>query len=153
MDAKYVSPFSEALCEVLSGFGVQGVRRGGISLKKNLEVGEEVTAIIGLTGGVRGNVACGMSEDAARKLVSCMMMGMPVQGLDEMAQSALAELLNMVSGQAGRKLPSEGGVIDLSPPTLIMGKNVAMRLSAVPALAVEILMEGGRLELNVAIEG
>ena len=54
-------------------------------------VDTDITAVVGMVGQVRGNIAYSMAEDTAKKIVSAMMMGMPVEELDEMGRSALGE--------------------------------------------------------------
>ena len=57
-----------------------------------------------------------MSEADACYVASLMMMGMPVAALDDMSQSAVSELTNIISGNVATLFFSKGMKIDISPP-------------------------------------
>ena len=152
MDVKLVAPFIDAIVAVLPQVGVQKVERGKISLKDKLLATMEVTALVGLTKGMRGNIAYSMSQQTARNVASSMMMGAPVNEFDMLAQSAISELANMLAAKAAVKMEATGNVIDISPPTLIIGKNVTVRVSQVQTLVVMMQTEAGGIELNIGLE-
>lgn len=152
MDARLFSPFIEAVFQVLPSLGLQHVERGGLTLKEKLQATNEVTALIGLSRDLQGNVAISMSENTAKKIASIMMMGKPVETLDEMAQSAIAELANMLASSAMTALDQNGLAVGVSPPTLITGKNLFCIVSQVKTLAVEIRTETGPIEISIGLE-
>ena len=53
-----------------------------------------------MTGQMEGDIVFGLHETVALKLVSAMMGGYPIAEMDEMGQSAISELGNMISGNA-----------------------------------------------------
>ena len=116
MDVKYINPFLEALVSVLGSFGVTDIRRGSIQKKENMHVNMDITSLIGLVGGVRGNIAYSFSQDTARQTVSKMMMGATVTEFDAIARSAIGELANIVTGTASGilsgMLSEKGTVVD-----------------------------------------
>lgn len=152
MDVKMVTPFIDAFFNVLPQLGLQGIERGKLGLKDKLVATMDVTAVIGLSRSLRGNVTYSMSEKTAKTIASTMMMGMAVEHFDEMAQSAIAELSNMVTANAGIGYEEAGLAVDISPPTLIIGENVTARVSQVQTIAVEILTQAGVIEVNVGLE-
>lgn len=152
MDAKKYAPFVDAFAEILPQLGFQAVKRGNLALKEKLMATRDVTAILGLTQKIRGNVAYGMAEDTAKNIASIMMGGMPVENFDEMAQSAISELANMVTANAAISLENIGLETNISPPTLIVGKNITARISQVKSLMVEIITEAGLIEINIGLE-
>ena len=152
MDAKLVSPFLEAVFQVLPAVGCEGAKRGELKLKNKLSATMDVTALIGLSGSLRGNVIYCMAEETARNMASIMMMGMPVEQLDEMSRSALAELSNMITAAASTIFSGRGINLDISPSTLITGKNVKVMVSQVQTLSVQVIAPPGIIELNVGLE-
>lgn len=152
MDAKMVSPFLEAFFSVLPAVGMSDVRRGSIALKEKLLATRDITALVGLSGDIRGNVAYCMGDDTARGVASVMMMGMPVDRFDEMAQSAISELANMLTSGASTAFSGQGLFVNISPPTLITGQNVKVMVSQVRTLSIEIITEAGLIEINVGLE-
>jgi len=152
MDAKLLAPFVDAFFNVLPQLGFAQVEKSGIALKDRLMTHFNVTTMVGLTEKIRGNVAYSMSEATARQVASKMMMGMPVADFDEMAQSAISELSNMVAANAAIIFEGMGMPVQISPPTMVIGDNVYIRLSKVKTIAVTITTEVGEIELNIGIE-
>lgn len=152
MDVKMVTPFIEAIGLVLPQVGISKIERGKLGLKEKLVSTMDVTVLVGLTKGMRGNIAYSMSQQTAKQVASAMMMGMPVVEFDMLAQSAISELANMMAAKAAVGMEQIGKVIDISPPTLIIGKNVTARVSQVQTLVVMMETEAGAIELNIGLE-
>ena len=95
MNEKYINPFLQAFVNIMPQFGLTEISRRSVSLKGRTIKSPGVIVIIGLLGEVKGNVIYGMTEEDAKKVASAMMMGMPVNDLDELAQSAISELVNI----------------------------------------------------------
>lgn len=153
MDVKMCSPFIEACFDILPQFGLQELKKGKIGLKEDLIITMGVTALVGLTDGIHGNVAYSMAEDTAKKIASMMMMGMPVPEFDAMAQSAVAEMANMITANAATKLESNKFHVDISPPTLLFGENTKVRTNPMRTLVFEVLTNVGTMEVKIGIEG
>jgi len=152
LDAKLMAPFVDAFFNVLPQLGFTQVEKGGLSLKERLMTNYNVTTMVGLTEKLRGNIAYSMSETTAKQVASKMMMGMPVEQFDEMAQSAISELSNMITANAAICFEGMGTPVQISPPTMVIGNNVYIRLSKVKTVAVLINTEAGEIELNIGIE-
>lgn len=152
MDINLVKPFIDSTVNVLSQFGVENVNKKNVKKKSKLTSNYPVTVQIGLVGDVRGNITYNFTEDSAKKIVSTMMMGMDVLEFDDMTKSALAEVGNMITGGAAAGLSSLEKTVDISPPTLIIGKNIIAWISNVETLSVEIESSIGVLELNIGLE-
>jgi chemotaxis protein CheX len=152
MDAKMFSPFIDTFFQVLPGLGIKNVERGRLSLKEKLSATRDVTALIGLSGSLRGNIAMSMDETTAKKIASIMMMGRPVETFDDMAQSAIAEIANMISANAMTMIGQNGFSMQVTPPTLITGEKISCIVSQVKSLNVEIYTEAGVIEINIGLE-
>ena len=80
---------------------------------------EDVTAIIGVSGRLEGNVLYGFTEESAIKIVSTM-IGEDVQDLrDDLPLSALGEMANMITGNAATYLAQAGFPCQISPPVIV----------------------------------
>ena len=79
---------------------------------------EDLTAIIGVTGKLKGNVFYEMSNQTAMTVAGTM-CGMDFTEMDEMALSAVGELANMITGNATIALSDANYVCDISPPVLL----------------------------------
>jgi chemotaxis protein CheX len=151
MDAKMINPFVDAVATVLPQLGFQSVQRGQIRLGEEFVEGRGVTVLIGLTQDVQGNLAYNFTEEAAKGIASTMMMGMPVTQMDEMAQSAISELVNMITANAATHFSSQNLLVDISPPSLVVGEALKARISNGKFLVVEVNADSFSFELNIGI--
>lgn len=148
---KYLVPFFDALM-VLEQFGISGITRDQVKLKKSLSMQNEVNIIIGLTGDIQGNIGYSMPSETALQISSIAMGGMLVPELDDLAKSALSEIANMVSATATVNLSAMGKTVDISPPTIIVGHNLVMIISQVQTVSLEVATSAGPLQVNVGLE-
>ncbi|MDA0768620.1 MAG: chemotaxis protein CheX [Chloroflexi bacterium] len=79
---------------------------------------EDLTAILGVSGQLQGNVLYGFAGGTGLAVASAM-IGETVTELDDMSMSALGELANMITGNAATQLSSKGYECDISPPLII----------------------------------
>lgn len=87
----------------------------------------------------------------ACQIASLMMGGMPIPTLDEMAKSAVAELCNMILGNAGIFLSQIGTKIDVTPPTTLTGEKIKLSMNDVLIICIPLLFDGNKLlELNIS---
>ena len=152
MDAKLVNPFIDALVAVMPQMGFEVPKRTKMGVKNQTCKSLGVSIIVGFTKGLRGNVVYNMSADAAKFVASKMMMGMPVAELDEMAQSALSEMSNMLTANAATNLTGMGLEVDISTPSLSIGENFQVKISDDNYLTVEMDLGGHVVELDIAVE-
>ncbi len=135
MNAKHIDPFVESFVNVMPQIGLCNVEKKGIILKDNFISSPGVMIVLDIIGDIKGNVIYGTTVDNAKKIASIMMMGMPVNNFDELAQSAISELTNMLTANAATNLSSQNISINISTPTLIDGdfksnSNLAKLISA-----------------------
>lgn len=152
MDVKYILPFLESVKSVLEQFGVENVKRGQLAKNDIMHVNQDITAVVGVVGQIRGNIAYSMSEDTARRIVSAMMMGMPVEQLDEMGRSAIGEFANMVTGNASILFSNTGLEVDVTPPSIIFGRDMYFIISTVQTIKIDMETSLGKIEVNVGLE-
>ena len=81
-----------------------------------------------------------------------MMMGMPIENFDDMAQSAISEMSNMLTATAATNLAGMGLEVDISTPSLSIGQNFQVKISDTNYLTVEMDLAGHLVELDIAVE-
>lgn len=150
MDVKLMNPFIDAFTTVMSQIGFQGIKRGKIALKDKLAKSLGITVLVGITKDIRGNIAYNMNDETARFIASTMMCGMPVNELDDMAQSAISEMANMITANAATNLQAMGLVVDISTPSLSVGDGFTVKISNKEYLSVEMLIGDHIVEINMA---
>lgn len=150
MNVKFLNPFLEAAAEVLqaeTGFSLQ---RGELSLEKAAYRTDDVTAILSLVGSVQGIVFYGMSNQTAIS-ISAIMLGEKITEFNPLAQSAIAELGNVITGRASVKLSEAGYEATISPPTLLLGRNACISTLDFPRLVVPLEGGFGRMVIHLAL--
>lgn len=152
MDAKLVNPFIDAIVSVMPMLGLPVPKRADMGVKSKTATSLGVTVMVGFTKQIRGNVAYNMTEDTAKYIASSMMMGMPVETFNEMAQSAISEMSNMLTANAATSLAGMGYDVDISTPSLTTGENFQIRISSDSFLFVKMDIGGHTIELNIAVE-
>ncbi len=152
MDVNSINPILKAFAEILPQIGFQDIAKKGISLEGSTLENPGILINIGVMGPLKGAILIGMSIDNAHQFASKMMMGMPVSELDELAQSALAEMGNMVCANAC-SLFSQTGVVglDISPPSLLVGIGGQVRLSVPKMIVVNFSADGIAVDVFVGL--
>jgi len=117
MNVKFLNPFIDAACEVLKAECQCTVERGNLSMQKS-------SLTISLVGQVQGVVMYGLSVQTGLALVS-RVMGQEFTEFDSLAQSGVAELGNVITGQATMKLSEAGFASNISPLQTNLGAIVA----------------------------
>ncbi len=151
MNKEIVTAFSSAVLNVLPMFGIEDLKIiGEKSFGKQIE-SNGVIGIIGIIGGLTGNAYFAMSEDCAKKIASYMMGGMEVSAFDELAQSAISELSNMLAANASIVLSEVGKSMDISTPTLMNG-DFTVSFSFSNVVCIDMLVEEMPFQIYLSIK-
>ena len=146
-----VGPFIEAAARVISQECGETVSRGQLHRVRSPQTSNDISALIAITGGVAGLVIYSLSEETAFGFAS-RMIGEPVTELDALAQSAIAELANMITGQAGIALEKNGFPSDMSPPVLLLGKGSSIATLNLTRLVVPLVVSFGQFTIDIAVK-
>jgi chemotaxis protein CheX len=146
-----INPFIDAIMTIMPQLGFQNIVKGKLSVGDQFVESKGITILVGLTDQLRGNIAYNMTEQTAMQIASKMMMGMPVVALDDLAQSAISELTNMVTGNAATSFEKEGLRVDISPPSLVVGEKFRAKVSSTKFLIVEMVVDSLEIELNIGL--
>lgn len=91
-------------------------------INQRLPLQSNLTAMIGLGGGIRGVLAVHCPAAVAKAITSTF-LGMEVNELDEDVKDAIGEIANMVAGNLKVSLAGEGVDIELAIPTSVVGES------------------------------
>jgi chemotaxis protein CheX len=148
---EYINPFVQAAFSVLKTTTGSSSSRGELSLKGKAFLTRAVTVSAGVVGEIHGTVFYSMDEDVALGVAGAMLGGAPVPEFDELARSAIAELSNMITGNAATLLAEAGEICDISPPTVLEGREV--RVTTVErTLCIPVLTNWGQIDIIVGLE-
>jgi chemotaxis protein CheX len=146
-----VGPFVDAAARVLGQECGEAPQRGTLHRVRSPQTNNELSALIAITGGVAGLVIYSMTEDVALNVASTM-IGEPLAELDALGQSAIAELANMITGQAGIALERNGFPSDMSPPVLLLGKGSSIATLNLTRLVIPLMLSFGEFRIDIAIK-
>jgi len=150
MNVKFLNPFVEAAHEVLRIETKISLQRGELSLEKTAYMTDDVTVILSLIGAVEGTVFYSMDSKTALNLAS-IIMAEELKNLDNLAQSGIAELGNVITGRASVKLADAGFEVTISPPALLLGRGATISTLDFPRLTVPLTGECGRITIHLAL--
>lgn len=152
MDVKYINPFLDAFLSVMPQLGFSEVKKQSLVLKEKNIKSNGVMVILGIVGDVKGNVVYSLDVDSAKKIASVMMMGFPVNDFDDMAQSAVSELTNMLTATASMNFANIGTSINISTPTLMFGEDFEMKMNIDKIISVSLTVNNIPIEINIGLE-
>jgi chemotaxis protein CheX len=151
LKVEYINPFLDAAFEVFETETSVRLEKGPLSMQSSSQTSQEVNVMIGVTGELHGQVIYGMSSKTAKKIASAM-IGKQVVLLDMLAQSAISELGNMMTGLATAKFSEIYNNLAITPPTLIIGTNVLISTIDIQRLYVTLESELGDIEVSIALK-
>jgi chemotaxis protein CheX len=152
MDINFINPFIDSFLNIMPQLGFKEIKKQGISVKSRSIKSLGVMLILGIVGDVKGNIIYSLNIESAKQIASVMMMGLPVNELDEMAQSALSELSNMLTANASMSFSESGTNINISTPTLMYGNDFEAKMNTDKVLCINILVDNIPIEINVSLD-
>lgn len=146
MKAEFVNPFIQSAENILKSTCGETTSLGKVYIK-NTPFAPTYNISIEIIGALKGMVYYSMDDATACGIASKMMMGMPVNSLDDMSKSALCELSNIISGSVATAFSNMGILIDIKPPSFNADFSVAKeeKLLTVPIM----LSDNKVLEINI----
>ena len=148
MKAEYINPFIQGTESTITMVCGEETKLGKVGLK-NPPFNEVLTVTIEIVGDLKGYAIFGMELNTAYAIASKMMMGMPVNALDDMSKSALCGLCNMISGSVATVFSGIGKIIDIRPPQMVEG-GIAVSVPQLICMPINI-NNVGVLDINVWI--
>lgn len=123
MSLEYIQPFIESVENLFTTMLNSSVERGEIGVSNNAQAPYEITALIGLSGDVRGTVAISFPSSTALAMV-CKILSIESKEVDATVIDGVGEIVNIVAGSAKSKfVKGNAKPIDLSLPNVILGED------------------------------
>lgn len=152
MNVEYLNPIIKASTFVLQQACNVNATVGKPYLTQTSYDNEVFVVMLGITGKLHGQVLLVMDVPIACDLASKMMMGMPVDELNDMAKSALGELMNMTMGNAMTFFSEKEILLDITPPTMFVSSELSLSVGDSRMVCIPIMFNDVKIELNVAIK-
>jgi chemotaxis protein CheX len=151
MKVQIVNRYVQAALEVIAKETGNAVQRGGLHLEGNPYTTDDVTAVIGVAGQVTGSVYLSMDESVALSLISAM-LGQKTEKLDDLCQSGIAEMANVITGLAGTKLGDDGIGTTINPPLILVGRGARLSALTLQRIVVPLETSCGEVKLHVSLK-
>ncbi|HOY62310.1 MAG: CheY-P phosphatase CheX [bacterium ADurb.Bin236] len=153
MKAVFLNPFVKSVFEILESVVYETPEKGDIFIRERYPCNmETVSAMVGITGKLTGQVTLTMSRKSAISIAAKMMMEDGLEELDECAQSALAEMANMVAANAAASLCDDGYECDITTPTVITGSNIEISFRPeVKTIVIPLTLSVGSIDVNISV--
>jgi CheY-specific phosphatase CheX len=153
MRAEHVNAFIEAALETFQSMCSMSFRRSGGIKKVGGEIVEadDLMAICGLTGDIRGAVMLTTPLETGMRLVSAFLME-EIKSVNCDLMDGWGEIVNILAGAADAKINEIK--IDLSLPSVVLGRNARFYAKAGnPFVIVPLYIpDVGPLNLGISME-
>lgn len=150
MNVKFLNPFISSAHDILHMEMHETIERGDLRLENGPYHTDDATVIISLIGAVDGTVFYSMSKESAMQFAS-VLMGEKFEALNALAQSGIAELANVITGQASMRLAEAGYESNISTPSLIIGKGASISTLEHPRLVVPLTSSIGSMTIHLSL--
>lgn len=144
---KIVEAFTQAAHETLQA-ELQIPVEYGAAIRINGHA-QPLTALVGLVGDLEGMVGVSAREDTACSVVGHL-LGEEIPAVTPLVESAIGEMCNVIAGRAALLLQVIGYQVDLSPPRIVAGETMRLRVGDLERMAIPFSCELGDLELSFA---
>jgi chemotaxis protein CheX len=152
MNVAYINPFIESTLRSLQMMAGIQAEKTGLELREDLITTYDISSIIGLTGETTGSIIISMPEVLACKVASNMLME-EITALNQNVEDAVGEIGNIVVGDARRTLMNEGHQLNISVPTVVVGRGHHIsRSSHVSCIGIPFTTPYGDFEVNVGLQ-
>ncbi len=152
INAEYVNPFLEAASAVFKSILNVDLRRGKLVIKESPIPSMNVSIIIGITGGVTGEVVYSMEFNMVQKIAGILAPGLSEEQLKSEYKDIVGELANMITGNAMNLFATTGKQIEITTPTVVEGKEVQITMIKQTTLGINLYSPMGQLEMNIALK-
>jgi chemotaxis protein CheX len=144
-------PMVDSVSQNLSMFGFAPEFNGTSDIHGNdISLGD-VHVLFGLTDGLHGSIVLGFKMPTALNIVSFMMGGMTIESLDEMSQSALGELGNMIVG-TGITNANSPTLINFSTPTILVDGHIYVNSKETTTTKIQFQLNGEPFYISITLE-
>jgi chemotaxis protein CheX len=150
MNVNFMNPFLTAAYNVLSAVLGSVPQKDAVTAQPTNSTSHQVNVVCGVTGDLQGLIVFGMRESTANRIAS-VMAGQSLKIYDSFVASAIAELGNMISGNALMGLSESGFVCDITPPTIVQGANVVISTLDIPTVSIHLETGCGELAVRVSL--
>lgn len=155
MDLRLSTPFINSTVNLIKAMTGIAVAAGATVSKKQTEfTSYGVASVITFAGQVKGRFVIDLEPELARAIIKSLIGEAEPELRDRLRLSCIAELNNIIAGDANTLLNNEYHLgLRLAPPIVCAGTNVVLATSQLESVAVDCQTAYGKIKLNIAFQG
>jgi chemotaxis protein CheX len=148
LNVRFINPFIESISSVFTTMLSTKTERLGLKVSDRPASEGEITALVGISGGVHGVVVLRFPPETALELAS-RMLGTKLSEMNDEVIDAMAEIVNMVAGSAKAKFQHDPP-LQLGLPTVVEGSQYRVKYPTKSAwLEVPFQTDAGKFSMEV----
>lgn len=151
MRIEFISPFVEAALSVLGAILEKPSSKGEMTLERGLAQRESFSVSFGLTGDIEGMVLFDTKEQTAMEIAG-VMNGCQFEAMEPMVLDSMAELMNMIIGNSVSLLNESGFKFNLTPPSILWGKDMKLFPVNLETLKVPLHSPKGDMTISISMK-
>jgi chemotaxis protein CheX len=150
MRMELIQPFINAADAVLSETLACPITVSDISMSEEAYQRRATASLIEITGDIEGRVIFDVEDSTAMK-VACTISGMEMEADPQIIRETVAELANLVIGNAVTTLNDQGFRFKVHPPVEHPGQQGFRGSEEIEALVMDFASPAGNVFMNVAM--
>lgn len=152
VNVEFINPFIDAVRNVFSTMCNMKAERKKLFLKDDYRMLGDISGVMGLTGEASGCVVVSMPKKLACTIVGRMLGEKPGEELDGDVRDGIAEIINVISGQAKASLVKTKYHFALSIPSVVVGPDHEISVKkGTPNIVVLFETEGQTFAVQVCL--
>lgn len=151
LKAEYLNQFVIATTNTFQTMLGINAQHGQLALKKDNTTNTDITAVIGMSGSLRGSIVMAFSNEVAQKVIG-KFLGMEGELSPAEISDGIGELCNIVGGSAKVELNKLNMDLSISIPNVICGKGLTIfNNPQYPTLHVPFTSDLGEFAIEVCL--
>ena len=149
----YVKTFIASVTSIFSSEMGVTLKKRSATVRNSSKPAFQVVTIVGFVADTfKGQVVYSMSREFSEHIAKAMLPGkLPVEQ-KKMLTSCVGELGNMISGKASIDLAGANSIVEITPPTVVVGEISKIDFYEVPTISLVMDSTVGALEVNLAFQ-
>jgi chemotaxis protein CheX len=150
MRYEYIEPFVASTIKVMGSVMQTDIAQGEVSLVMDDEISGDIAIVVRVKGDSEGHIVLNMYTDTAVS-ISNVMFGDDLEALTPIGMDSIAELANMIAGNATSALNDLGFDFKVYPPLIIRKDDLKTKAARIEAFQIPLFTEYGEIIMNVAL--
>jgi len=151
--ATYIKPIFSGFEKSFKEITQTDLKIGNPTLTISPVFNDDIGIHLGITGDLTGKILYSFNKKDILKMVSLMLKKTLIT-FDESAKSGINEICNILTGNCCSKLYEEGYNCDITPPTMISGKdmNISIFDGDINIIYIPLFFPEGEFGVNIAVK-